>query len=114
MEAAPDIVVKLWDNVSSQEEALKIVKEKFAWDSCVVGMMAIHPTLSFEEALVLVVHYEDPMYEKSKDYNQELLKCVPKMREFIRLEIKKTCALHKTCVFEEWFILAKYKYLKKN
>ena len=111
MEAAPNIVVKLWDNVS-HEEAFKIVKEKIAWASCVDGMMAIHPSISFEEALVLVVYYEDPNPKPVKEH--EMIAITQQaMREFIRLEIKKLCMVHNTLDFDELFVLAKYKYLKK-
>lgn len=105
MEEAPYIVTKLWDNVSL-EEAVKIVKEHFAWDSCIDGMMVIHPTLSYEEALVLVVYYENPTGKKPTDLELKEI--------FIRSEVKKTCVLHTTLQFEELLILAKYKYLKNQ
>ena len=104
MEVAPSIVTKLWEKVS-YDEALRIVAENDAWDSCADGMMAIHPTISFEEALVLVVYYEDPSFKKMKSITQ------PDMLKFIRSEIKKLCMMHSTLSFDEMYMLAKYKYL---
>lgn len=109
MEVAPSIVTKLWEKVS-YDEALRIVEENDAWDSCADGIMAIHPTISFEEALVLVVYYEDPSFNKMKE--QEMMSITqPDMLKFIRSEIKKLCVMHSTLSFDEMYMLAKYKYL---
>lgn len=107
LDTAHDIVVKLW-NVSS-DDATMIVEKNTSWMSCVDGMQVIYPSLSFEEALVLIIHYKNPMYDKMKDYTM----CESNMRDYIRSEIKKLCLLHTTCTFDEWYVLAKYKYLKK-
>ena len=109
MEAAPDIVVSLWG--VSKEEAVKIVKEKYAWDSCADGLMTIHPTITFEEALVLVAYYEDPNCKPSKEEEMLEIKDL-EMRNFLKTTIKELCLLHRTLEFDELFVLAKYKLFK--
>jgi hypothetical protein len=109
MEAAPSIVAKLWEKVS-YDEALGIVKEHEAWDSCVEGMMVLHPSISFEDALVLLVFYEDPLYKPYKEIEMKAI-TDEKMREFIRLDMKQRCKSHGSLMFDELYILAKYKYL---